>query len=252
MKISVQFGVAELTQAVRAQIAGAVAKTAEQGAALWRESVNQASGIWMVEKNDYINSIQTRMDGDFAAEVSTDYRLAGEIENGRPHRDLKRALHTSKRTRMVTKGRHVGQKYLIIPFRHNTPSYTAHARAMPPFIYADAKNLQASSVIGGGARLSATGHLVKQQRYQWGGRLPPGLAPKLKAHHSTDIYAGMVRFNTSAGKGKSSAYLTFRLMGEWQSNKWIVPAKPGLHLAQKTADALAPLLSAAVDNALRR
>ncbi|MEF8714163.1 MAG: hypothetical protein V5B39_11480 [Accumulibacter sp.] len=44
----------------------------------------------------------------------------------------------------------------------------------------------------------------------------------MKPHHSTDLFAGMVRVNTGLG-----AYLTFRTLGEWQSGKWLVGSKPG-------------------------
>ena len=49
-----------------------------------------------------------------------------------------------------------------------------------------------------------------------------------------------MRFNTSAGKGKSSAYLTFRVMSEGSSG-WVTKAKPGLMLAQGVTNALSPL-----------
>jgi hypothetical protein len=45
----------------------------------------------------------------------------------------------------------------------------------------------------------------------------------------------MVRFNTSTGKSKSSAYLTFRVMREDQTGKWIVRATPGLNIARDLA-----------------
>lgn len=57
------------------------------------------------------------------------------------------------------------------------------------------------------------------------------MAPKLAPHHATDIYAGMRKMDTSAGKAKSSAYMTFRVMVEG-SSKWIVPAKPGLYIVR--------------------
>jgi hypothetical protein len=79
---------------------------------------------------------------------------------------------------------------------------------------------------------------VPQLHYKWGARLPAGMAPKKKSFHTTDIYAGMVRFKTSAGGAKSSAYLTFRVMMEG-SPKWIMPARPGLFIVQKIRDEIA-------------
>lgn len=91
--------------------------------------------------------------------------------------------------------------------------------------------------------------MVAQNSYKWGGRLPAGLAPKLKDHHKTDIYAGMVKFDTSTPHAKSSAYMTFRVMSD-KSSGWIVPAKPGLYLAKNVADKLQPLLEAAIGGAV--
>jgi hypothetical protein len=125
---------------------------------------------------------------------------------------------------------------------------------MPPHIYAKAKKLTASSILPPGSkkpatRLSATGHIVPQQSYAWGKRLPAELAPKKKAYHVTDLYAGMVRFDTSAGKQKSSSYATFRTLGAW-SDGWIIPAKPGLYLAKGVADSISPTFHAIMRQAL--
>ena len=231
----------ELTETIRQQLSHAVENTAITGQALWTNAIQKAK-LSPYDKANYRASIQYRMTGEFKAELFADYRFAAEIETGRPARDMKKNLQTSQRTRVAKQGKHAGQRYLIIPFRHNTPGYTAHADALPKPIYRQAKALEASRVTGMKSRLSASGHVVPQRQYQWGERLPAGLAPKLKAHHATDIYAGMVRFNTSAGKGKSSAYLTFRVMGEWQSDKWIIPPQPGLFLAKAVANELENVL----------
>jgi len=59
-----------------------------------------------------------------------------------------------------------------------------------------------------------------QNKYSWGQRLG----------------AGMVRMDTSSGKQKSSAYLTFRVMTEKQHGKWIIPAQPGRFIAKRVAE----------------
>ena len=237
----------ELTASIRQQIRQAVANTAADGAVLWIEAVNKAK-LSTYDKDNYIKSIQWGMSGEFRAELFTDYQFAAAIETGRPARDMKKSLQTSSKTRMAKHGKHAGQKYLIIPFRHNTPGNTAHADAMPTDVYEQAKELQKSKVLSMTTRISATGASVPQAVYKWGDRLPAGLAPKLKEHHTTDIYSGMVRFNTSAGKGKSSQYLTFRVMGEWQSDKWIIPPQPGLFLAKAVSAELEKILEAELKN----
>jgi len=245
LRVRVELNIDDITQAMRQQISAAVAQTASQGAALWIHSIQKAK-LSPYDKAQYSASINVALLSDFKAELFSDYRFAQEIETGRPARDLKKNLHTSQRTRMAKSGAHAGQLYLLIPFRHNTPGHTALAQAMPKPIYLHAKALSLSHVSGLGTRLSATGAKVAQRHYQWGESLPKGLVPKLKAHHTTDIYAGMKRFNTSAGQGKSSAYLTFRVMGEWQSNKWIIPPQPGLFIAKELSEQLQTILDEAL------
>jgi hypothetical protein len=225
----------------------AVKAVAAETAYRWKDAVAKAK-LWQGEKQPYIDSINWILTSDFEGVVMASYDQAEAIESGRPARDLKKILNTSSRVRIAKHGKHAGQRYLIIPFRHNTPGNIALAPAMPKEVYAKAKRLDPSIITGTVQRASGTGAIslktkkpvmVPQQTYEWGGRLPAGLAQKAKPHHATDLYAGMVRFKTSAGKGKSSAYLTFRIMGEWQSDRWIVPAKPGLYIAKNVRDAMA-------------
>lgn len=232
-----------LNQAVRA--------IASQTAANWIEAVQRAK-LWSGEKDAYAGSITWRMTGDFDAMVETGYRLAQEIEDGRPAKDLKRMLDTSMKVRTSAKGK----RYLIIPFRHNTPGNDAHAPAMPPGIFAAAKALAPSSIVGQGTRLSGTGAFdpktrqpvsVKQNRYNWGGRLVGAALAGGSKHHE-----GMYRFNTTTPGGKqSSSYLTFRVMVEG-SKGWIVPAKPGLNIARGVTDTMQPLAERAITEAMKR
>lgn len=246
-----------VTAGIKLQVADrlshAVVATAQAVEESWKSSVQQAK-LWEGEKRPYIESITTSMLGPFEAEIVADYRLAHEIEVGRPRKDLKAVLPTARKARTVKSGKHAGQKYLIIPFRHNTPGHEAHARAMPDHIYAEAKGLSPSRVLPPGSkkpaqRKSATGHLVPQHSYSWGDRLPAGLAPKAKPHHKTDRYAGMTRFDTSSGGQKSSSYMTFRVMTEY-SDGWIIQPRPGLYLAKGVADKLDPVFSEIVSRAV--
>lgn len=246
-----------ISQAIFPLISQAVRAVAEEGAYRWKSAVMKAK-LWPEgEKAPYVESIRWQMIGPMTAEITTDFKLAGEIETGRPAKDLKRMLQTSRKVRAVAGGKHAGQRYLIIPFRHNTPTASgegAYAPQMPAQVYALAKQLVASYVLPPGTvnpakRLSASGHMVAQHSYQWGGRLQSGLVPKLNPGHKSDPYAGMVRFDTSAGKGRTSAYLTFRIMGEW-SNGWVVGPRPGLYLAKGVADDLQGVLEDAVGQAV--
>lgn len=255
-----------LNQAVRA--------VAQQTQINWMESVQRAK-LWSGEKQPYIESITMRMTGPFSAVVSSDYKHAQEIETGRPPRDLKKMLDTSPKARRTKDGR----RFLVIPFRHNTPGNEAHAPAMPQHVYDLASQLTPSRIVGQGQRpagqvtsahpkwgmrplkkqtpfLSSTAtkatYMVPRNVYSWGKHLPAGLAPKMRQHHKTDIYAGMKRFDTTTPGGqRHSTYMTFRIMMEGQTG-WIVPAKPGLYLAQKVAQDMQPLAERAFGEAIKR
>ncbi len=245
-KASVNVNLDGLKEDVKARVSVAVERAAQKAVQVWDRAIFDAK-LSPYDKDAYRASLKYNMLGDFAAEVFTDFRYAEDIERGRPARDQKVMLQTSKKTRVVKRGKNAGSKYLIIPFRHNIPNNESHAKAMPDLVYAQAKMLTKSRILSVGTRISATGHSVAQNKYEWGERLPEGLMPKLKPHHTTDIYAGMVRFDTSSGKQKSSSYLTFRIMGGWQSNKWIIPQQPALPLAKFTYDTIAPLFVSTIN-----
>lgn len=244
--------------AVLPHVSKAVTGLTQTVAAQWKASVYKAS-LWQGEKDAYANSIKWKMVTDFRGEVESDYRYASDIENGRPPRDLKRMLNTSMKVRVSQSKKNAGKRYLIIPFRHNTPGNNAHAKAMPGEVHAAAQYLSASRVIGTSQRQSGTGAfgiksrtpvMVPRHHYQWGDRLPAGLAPKLRQHHKTDPFAGMVRFETNApGSPRSSSYMTFRVMMEGSSG-WIVPAKAGLKIADGVVQKMRPFSEQVISQAV--
>jgi hypothetical protein len=233
----------------------AVRAVAQQMTSNWQEAV-QRTNLWSGEKDKYAAGITWKSTGPFSAEVQSIYEQDEAIENGRPAYDLKQMLQTSQKTRQFKNGK----KYLIIPFRHNVPGADG-GQAMPASIYAQARELTPSRVTGQGTRPAAMHASVTGQRqmrtvatrsYQWGGRLPAGLAPKLKEFHATDIYASMVRFDTTTpGGGRHSSHMTFRTMMEG-SAKWILPPQPGLHIAECVTTNMRPLAEKVFVEALRR
>lgn len=246
----------------------AVNAVAQQTRANWMEAVYRAK-LWSGEKDAYANSISLQMTGPFSAVVESDYKHAHEIETGRPPRDLKKMLNTSHKVRRTKDGR----RFLVIPFRHNIPGNEALAPAMPQQVYDVASKLIPSMVVSTGQRrageITATSKrygmaplgekrqrrspyltdiktrgpaMVTKRNYQWGERL---------GNEFGNRYAGMVRFDTSAGGKRYSTYMTFRTMMEGSSG-WIVPAKPGLYLAKKVADEMRPLAEKVFREAVRR
>jgi hypothetical protein len=245
---------AEIYRQVYPLLTQAVSLVAQQTAVNWQTAVRDAK-LWVGERDAYAASIQVKMTGAFSALVWTDYKHASDIETGRPARDLKRMLDTSLKVRTGKKG----QRYLIIPFRHNTPGQNATGSSMPDHVYKAARKLDPSSVTGMTTRLSGTGAMdlktrqfltVPQRTYKWGGRLPPGMmGPNPKG--KVDRFAGMVRFQEPGKKPKYSTYMTFRVLSE-NSRGWIIPAKPGLNIAKGVVDDMQPVAEEIFREAVKR
>lgn len=259
---------ATLTAQVLPRLNQAVRAVLQATQANWIEAVQRAR-LWSGEKDAYAKTIQAKMVDDFNGLVWSDYKYADEIENGRPARDLKRYLDTSQKVRRTKDGR----RFLIIPFRHNTPGNDAHAPAMPQDVYDMATALKASRIVGAGQRAAGeitslhpvwgTQPLGKKKQtpylmnpatrqhvmvpkniYQWGERLM-GL-PKHLAR-----YEGMVRFDASMGGTKYSQHLTFRVMMEGAKG-WIIPPQPGQNIARGVVERMQPLAERAFAEAMRR
>jgi hypothetical protein len=92
-----------------------------------------------------------------------------------------------------------------------------------------------------------------RQTYAWGGSLTKSALKNAGADAAMQRkYAGMVKMDTSTpGGGKSSAFLTFRVMMEG-STGWVIPAKSGLYLAKKVADDMRPKAQNAFAQAIRQ
>lgn len=240
----------------------AVRAVAKQGSADWQKAIYQAK-LWSGEKDAYAATVTWKMTGDFTALIQSDYKHAAEIESGRPARDLKQMLNTSLKVRRTEKGK----RFLVIPMRHNVKKLEDAG------LYGAAKALEESMIIGQGERASGEvtrlsprsgmsksasqsqylsdlatrgDMMVNQNSYSWGGKLSA-------ADTGGNKWAeGMRRFDTSTpGGGKSSTYLTFRIMMEG-SKGWVVPAQPGQHLVRKVTTALQPKAQAAFAAAIKK
>lgn len=253
----------------------AVNAVGQQTAINWKSAVYKAK-LWGGEKDAYADSITWKMTGDFSGVVEATYKHAEEIENGRPARDLKKMLNTSLKVRRSEKGK----RFLVIPFRHNTPGNNAHAKAMPQAVHELASQMTKSRITGAGLRPSGevthlspkTGmhpsanqtpflsnpktkqhSMTARMSYAWGDRLSK--AALLQAGASKEDakrFAGMVRMDTSTpGGAKSSAFMTFRIMMDGQKG-WIVPAQPGQNIAKKVVDDMKPKAEAAFAQAVKK
>lgn len=209
---------------------------ASAGRAYW---VKQAGAKLTSSRRDYIAGIQQVTVDGLTATIELVGKFPNMIEQGASSWDMKDSLlgpsvpvvsGPGQKGKMRAKD---GSFYRAIPFKHQTPgtaglgggapmgtSYAAHplvqdAAKLGKMIHGEAKKL-APSTNGG-----------------WGGRLPPGLAPKLKNAHATDIYAGMVRLEKSYGSATQSSYATFRMISSKPDGKWI---HPGLEAADISSD----------------
>lgn len=242
----------------------------------WQKAVYHAK-LWSGEKDAYAQSIKWEMTGDFSAMVTTDYKYADEIETGRSPRDLKKMLDTSLKVRRTLGGK----RFLVIPMRHNTPGNGALSKPMPAPVAALAAAMAPSRVMSTGTRPSGeVTHLspksgmhpsatqtpflsnpktkqassVVSRQYAWGDRLTAGALKGAGMDAATARrYAGMVKMDTSTpGGGKSSSFMTFRIMMDGQTGKWIIPAQPGLYLARGVAQAMRPKAEAAFAAAVQK
>lgn len=105
---------------------------------------------------------------------------------------------------------------------------------------------------GGDAALRAAQKLPatisRNGRTEWGGRLPPGLAPKIRADHHSDPLAGLVRkeagYSSAARAGSQSTYMKWRTISQ-NGKPWIHPGIRAAHIAEKVQAKLWAILDAA-------
>jgi hypothetical protein len=113
----------------------------------------------------------------------------------------------------------------VIPFQHATPG-TAGRRGAPMGA-AYAKTLGKKEAEKLGRRVYSSARKLKE-----GERLEAGLAPKLKAQHKTDIYAGMQR--TQKEPRSATEYTTYRTISlNSPADSWMYPTRPGEHIIDK-------------------
>ena len=180
--------------------------------------------------------------------------LPNMVEHGWDGGDMKAALLAGRNAKQGKDG-----PYNTIPFRHMTPGATgrfgqpmgsAHAKAgtmnreeaarLGRRIHRMAKGLEGSTTHAG-----ASGT-------KWGDRLPAGTAPKLRKHHKSDIYAGMVRMEKTYANSTQSQYMTFRRVSEKSDPRaWVHPGIEGRHLFREAANEIPRIAERLFDQAFR-
>jgi hypothetical protein len=218
-------------------VQGILADIAEAARNHW---IGLAGAAFTSTRRDYIAGIQEVEMEPGRAVISLVGELPNLLENGMPETDMRKTLlgpnvpvappgepgkHQSKN----------GGFYRAIPFRHSGPtssgtvappmgsaygSVVPNALALGKQVYGQAKKLAATTSQPGGG-------------VAYGGRLPAGLAPKLKPHHKTDIYAGMIRQEKTYEHATQNSYATFRTISTNNPIGWIRSSTPGEFLAKK-------------------
>lgn len=204
----------------------AVREAAEAGRARWRayamgSPLPGGHSVPARHQDAYAASIGLKQLGDFAAEIFSDYDKADLLERGEPARDLKEMLATSRKVRQGRRGR-----YLIIPFRWS--------RYKDGEGGANEMDHQVSQWWTGKRRSVAGG--------QGGAVLRQGVAQRMgldtetpgKGRNQVNM-VGYRKAGSTGGAAANASFMTFRTMGEWQSDKWIVPAKPPLPISATVA-----------------
>ena len=79
-----------------------------------------------------------------------------------------------------------------------------------------------------------------------GQELPVGLVPKLRPHHSTDLYAGMLRM----GDKGHTQYRTFRTISREVTDKWLHPGITPRNLGLEVAEQIQEMVNTTVSGYL--
>jgi hypothetical protein len=203
-------------------------------------------------QRDYINGIQEVETEAGSASITLLGDLPNMVENGMGAFDMHDTLlgPNVPIAGPGQKGKHVnaqGGFYRAIPFRHQTPGSVGKGGGQPmgsqyfkslpsalagtlqsdlgKAIHKAAKKLKPSTTLPAGS----------QGPVKAGTRLPAGVGGvmKLKPHHTTDIYAGMIKQSKAYAAATQNQYTTFRMISDNQPGKWLHPGIGAVHLADE-------------------
>lgn len=174
--------------------------------------IQQAQRGLKSSRVDYIQGIQPVNRQGLVASIDLVGVLPNMVEQGVDGWDLRETLLQDGDPNV--KRNKDGRKYRSIPFRHQTPGTQGQGGGVPmgdPY----------KDVVENAERLGREIYAAAK-KLRPGQGLAEGFAPKLKPHHTTDIYAGMQRMQA---KGKSQVhYKTFRTISEDSDpQKWQHP-----------------------------
>ena len=195
-------------------------------------------------RRDYISGLQPVVREGNQASITLVGTLPNMVEQGQSAFDMRDTL-LGPNVPIVEFSGGRGKKqsedgnfYRSIPFSHGSPS---------------------SSGVAGGPAMGSQyeGHpavqdVAKMARQVYsqakglgkGEALQAGLAPKLRPHHSTDIYAGMIRNEKEYAKTTQSTYSTFRTISTANDVGWMHPGIMAANLGERVAEDVGRMVEA--------
>lgn len=220
------------------------------------------SGLSTMQQT-YIAGIQEPQIERRLATIALVGTMPNALEHGQPSYDMHNTL-LGPRVPVVPpgsgqRGKHKkkgGGYYRAIPFRHATPGTVGQAGAAMGSAYSGHAQVSDAGALGKdlyrrASRLRASMQdPLRAGKTLWGGRLPAGLAPRLKPHHHSDIYAGMVRVAKKYQKATQAQYMTFRTISTG-SPGWVRKETQGIHLMEKVQAHMQSILPGMVEAFLR-
>lgn len=194
----------------------------------------------------YINGIQQPEVEPGRASVALVGVLPNALEHGQKSYDMHATL-LGPGVPVVPRGSGLPGKYArkngkgyyrFIPFRHGGPTSVGQAGAAMGAAYGGHAAVADAMALGRAIQKEAKRlkpsvmDPLRPGKTMWGGSLPAGMAPKLREHHATDIYAGMVKVQKTYKKAAQNQYMTFRTISTG-SKGWVRKATVGLNLNAK-------------------
>lgn len=253
------FGLEQLALLTRDAIAGILGNVASSARNHWIKLAKDDNSHL---KHDYMRSIQPVQAGENVWTVSLVGETAHLIEDGSPSVDMRDFLlgPNVPVAPLGEKGKHQNSKggyYRAIPFRHTGPDSGAVIGQAMGSAYSKKLGVEAAYKLGKSIhakakQLKTTITQPGNKKTKWGGRLKAGYAPKLKAKHATDIYAGMIKSSKTYEKATQSSYSTFRTISTTSGkDKWIRKPIPARNYAEDVQKFMNRILPKAIDSYLR-
>ena len=219
--------------------------------------INLAKGDSSHLRNDYLHAIQPvgrRRRGVFT--ITLVGELAHVMEDGSPRLDLRNTLLGPEVPVVPVgeRGKHENSRggfYRAIPFRHNLKSlgdpYKVFTSRSVYNLGVDGAKRLANMVRSRVRELKPTKTVPYKKKTVWGERLSAAYSPKMRQHHKTGLYTGMVRMEKTYEKATQSQYITFRTISTSVTEGWIRRPIYARHYADNVSDFVNRLIPKALE-----